>query len=70
MCETIYCVKKSVLIIDVSFNRKNIDRRREKFGYESVSNMGLSVAGADVFQVSYNTSIMRVSATWVIPGRI
>jgi hypothetical protein len=31
--------------------RKNIDRRREKFGYESVSNMGLSVAGADVFQV-------------------
>ena len=31
--------------------RKNIDRRREKFGYESVSTMGLSVAGADVMQV-------------------
>jgi hypothetical protein len=35
-----------------TLHRKNIDRRREKFGYESVSTMGLSVAGADVFQVS------------------
>ena len=33
-------------------HRKNIDRRREKFGYESVSQMGLAVAGADVIQDS------------------
>ena len=33
-------------------HRKNIDRRRDKFGFESVSNMGLNVAGADVIQDS------------------
>ena len=33
-------------------HRKNIDRRRERFGYESVSQMGLCVAGADVIQDS------------------
>ena len=32
-------------------HRKNIDRRRDKFGYESVSTMGIAVAGADVIQV-------------------
>ncbi|XP_023334395.1 transient receptor potential cation channel subfamily V member 6 [Eurytemora carolleeae] len=31
-------------------HRKNIDRRRERFGYESVSKMGIDVAGAAVFQ--------------------
>merc|ERR1712198_404687 len=33
-------------------HRKNIDRRRDKFGYESVSTMGIAVAGADVIQDS------------------
>ena len=33
-------------------HRKNVDRRREKFGYESISKMGLNVAGADVIQDS------------------
>ena len=33
-------------------HRKNIDRRRDKFGFESVSEMGLNVAGADVIQDS------------------
>merc|ERR550534_810204 len=33
-------------------HRKNIDRRKEKFGYDSVSNMGLNVAGADVIEDS------------------
>ena len=32
-------------------HRKNIDRRREKFGYDSISKMGLNVAGADVIEV-------------------
>ena len=33
-------------------HRKNIDRRKDKFGYESVSQMGLNVAGAEVIQDS------------------
>merc|ERR1719234_3073399 len=31
-------------------HRKNIDRRKERFGYDSVSTMGLNVAGADVIE--------------------
>ena len=60
----IYSLNSLNLYLDMFFSfRKNIDRRRERFGYESVSKMGIDVAGAAVFQVNIDVVV------YCIPGK-